>query len=86
MSEWWLPGGVAVAALVLTYLFCVRPMRRGRCAMPAAGSNSAADLDRDLAEARTELTRLRGYAHSDAQAQLDTSPTIRNRVPEEEER
>lgn len=86
MSEWWLPGGVTVAAFALTYFFCVRPMRRGRCATPATGSTSAADLDRALAEARTELTRLRGYAHPDAQAQLDTSPTTLDRVPKEGDR
>jgi len=65
VSEWLLPAGVAIAALALTYLFCLRPMRRGYC---SAGTNRVAggaeaghteDSDRALRHARTELARLR---------------------------
>jgi len=31
VSELWFPAAIAVAALGLTYLFCLRPMRRGQC-------------------------------------------------------
>jgi hypothetical protein len=33
----YLPALVAVAALVLTYLFCIRPMRGGTC-LPGRGA------------------------------------------------
>jgi hypothetical protein len=56
MSELWLPASVAAAALAFTYLFCVRPMRRGHC---ATGSSAPQDraLDSELAQARVELAR-----------------------------
>lgn len=69
MSEWLLPVGVSLAAVVSTYLFCVRPMRRGHChgssqvAGQAPGADrDRADLDRALAAARKDLADLRGDA------------------------
>lgn len=67
MSEWLLPIGVSLAAVVLTYLFCIRPMRRGHChgtsAAAAAGhapDRARQDLDRALEEARRDLAALSG--------------------------
>ena len=66
MSEWLLPIVVAAAALALTYVFCVRPMRRGHRvhSSPAAASTRGNEMGPDdlasaLQEARTELARLR---------------------------
>lgn len=69
MTDWLLPVGVATAALVLTYLFCLRPMRRGQCSAGAVqaragarrgcGEREAEDLDRALERARADLARLR---------------------------
>ena len=62
MSEWLLPAAVLAAALALTYLFCVRPMRGGAClnaSVASAPSAGEADLDRALQQARDELHRLR---------------------------
>jgi hypothetical protein len=53
MSELWLPASVAAAAFTLTYLFCVRPMRRGRCGMTP--SDPGRELAHELAEARARL-------------------------------
>lgn len=65
MTEWLLPVAVSVAALALTYLFCIRPMRRGRChgmshpSTAADGANSEArDLERALEGSRSELAEL----------------------------
>lgn len=57
------PRGSRGRALGLTYLFCLRPLRRGHgpaCGATAAAAPSRTDgLDRALAQARAELTRLR---------------------------
>jgi hypothetical protein len=59
VSEWLLPAGTAVAALTLTYFFCVRPMRRGQCASTSpAPAVAPEELDRALVRARAELARL----------------------------
>lgn len=54
----WAVALVAVAAVALTYLMCVRPMLRGRkhCGMTSA---SSAALDRQIAELREDLRVLR---------------------------
>ncbi len=51
---------IAVAAIGATYLFCVRPMLRGRghCA-PSAGPGPDAEVDRQVAALREELRVLR---------------------------
>lgn len=55
----WLAALVALAAIALTYFFCVRPMRRdGRCGMGDA-CRSDADRAREIAELREELRILR---------------------------
>jgi hypothetical protein len=86
VSEWWLPAGTVIAAVALTYFFCVRPMRRGHCATTATGrSSTSAELDRALDQARIHLTRLRTDAHQDAQVHADVPPPTR-RIREEEHR
>jgi hypothetical protein len=63
VSEWGLPAGILLAAVGLTYFFCVRPMRRRNCATSAAERLSTTEeLDRALDGARTELARLRADA------------------------
>ncbi len=53
----YLPPLVAVAASTLTYLFCVRPMRRGSCRGQSERKRRlAAELE--LARAELELLRL----------------------------
>jgi len=68
------PGLVLAGAVVATYLFCVRPMRRGGCPMTQtaevrsshldAPGTASPDLDAELARARQELAVLRGRAAS----------------------
>lgn len=53
-----------LASLVLMYFFCVRPMRRGRCAMTpearAGGQASAAtDREAEIARLRDEIAPLK---------------------------
>lgn len=65
MTEWVLPAATLVAAIGLTYVFCVRPMRASRCAMTsqaAPGATGDADRQREKAEieaARAQLAALR---------------------------
>jgi hypothetical protein len=56
MSELWLPAGVAAAALAFTYVFCVRPMRRGHCVIGSSAPQGRG-LDWELGQARAELDR-----------------------------
>lgn len=68
------PGLVLAGAVVATYLFCVRPMRRGGCPMAQtaqprsshleAPATVSSDLDAELARARQELAVLRERAAS----------------------
>ena len=54
----YLPAVVAVAAIALTYLFCIRPMRRGNaCFDRTANGHDARELE--LVRAELELLRLR---------------------------
>lgn len=60
----WTAALVAVAAIGLTYLLCVRPMMRGRghCGMPAGASHDsegAGVTKREIAELREDLRILR---------------------------
>lgn len=79
MSQWWLPAGTAIAAIVLTYLFCVRPMRREHRATtttrPAPGNQ---DLDRALDSARAHLDRIRADAESGPAAPARTGAATRS--------
>lgn len=72
MSGLWLP---AVAAIVVTYLCCLRPMRRGHCAMTSSEKQQRAvgTLDQALADARAELATLK--ANTDHRAPEDHHAT-----------
>lgn len=73
------PALVLVGAVVTSYVFCVRPMRRGTCAMSAparerwsspepVGSVSSAS-DAELAQVRQELALLREQAGSNGRTE-----------------
>ena len=56
----YLPAVVAVAAIALTYLFCIRPMRRGNtCFHRTSHGHDARDLELKRIRAELELLRLR---------------------------
>ncbi|MGY4544425.1 hypothetical protein ACVWY0_004370 [Arthrobacter sp. UYNi723] len=64
MSELVLAATVLAASLALTYFFCLRPMRRGRCAMvpnAQAGGQATAPVDREaeIARLREEIAALK---------------------------
>jgi len=52
---------VAIGTGTAVYVFCLRPMRRGRCGVTA--SRQDAELDRQIAELRDELRILRHRTH-----------------------
>ncbi|WP_459334122.1 hypothetical protein [Arthrobacter sp. Hz1] len=57
MTEWALPVAVLIASLTATYFFCLRPMRRGNCAMGQRASNPGVSA---VSSAQTaELAQLR---------------------------
>lgn len=69
-----LPALVAAAAIALTYLFCVRPMRRGHgCHTMPAETTTSTDTDAEIARLREEVhllrheAELRGVAATGAQ-------------------
>lgn len=78
MSELWLPAVIAAAALALTYLFCVRPMRRAHGGN-ASNGHAPAHLDQALTQARAELTRLRQDRAQGVAASRDRQPATGNR-------
>jgi hypothetical protein len=88
VSEWGLPAGILLAAVGLTYFFCVRPMRRRNCATSAAERLSTTEeLDRALDGARTELARLCADAERSPQAHHDApAPPTLDRLLKEEHR
>ena len=62
MSAWdtstWAAGLVAAAAVTLTYLFCIRPMVRGRGRMPGSAPGRVGDSgaeECEIAEVREEV-------------------------------
>lgn len=54
----YLPVGVAVASIALTYLFCLRPMRRAGCGYQRPAADGSAAQACELERARTELELL----------------------------
>jgi hypothetical protein len=74
VTELGLAAVVLVASLTLTYLFCLRPMRRGHCAVGAGRGQGrhlgeTPDRDAEIARLRQEVSALR-----DAHA-ADRSPS-----------
>lgn len=64
MTELGLAAAVLVASLTLTYLFCLRPMRRGRCAVGAGRGQGrhlgqTPERDAEIARLRQEVSALR---------------------------
>lgn len=56
----YLPAVVAVAAIALTYLFCIRPMRRGNaCFTRTSSGHDARGLELERVRAELEVLRLR---------------------------
>ncbi|ASU81833.1 hypothetical protein CDO52_02665 [Nocardiopsis gilva YIM 90087] len=69
-----LPLAAVVVAFTATYFCCIRPMRRGTCAMGGAPQHMderAERLEQELRAAREELAELKQHqAHS-----TDTAPS-----------
>ncbi len=67
MTEAALAAATLLAAIGLTYVFCVRPMRQGRCAMTSEPSSDlSSDQRREQAEieaARAQVAALRAHPH-----------------------
>ena len=77
MSGWLLPLAATAAAGGLTYVFCMRPMLKGRrCAMgsPRPEAESMTALDEQIAAAHAELAALR-----DATAKTEVRPVDASR-------
>jgi len=55
------PALIAAAAIGLTYVICIRPMRRGHCAMMPPQHSDAADAERaaEIDQLRAEVAGLR---------------------------
>ncbi len=55
------PALVAAAAIGLTYFVCIRPMRRGHCAVMPQQHSDGADAERaaEIERLRAEVTELR---------------------------
>ena len=65
----YLPAAVAVAAIALTYLFCIRPMRRGNaCFDQTANGHDGQGLELERVRAELELLRLRERQRERAQS------------------
>lgn len=75
MSDLWLPMAVVVAAFALSYLFCMRPMRRGQCVTTRnQPAHEPGDLDRAVSDARAELAQLRAGSGSNPQPGAERAP------------
>lgn len=62
MIETVLPVAVVIASVTLTYLICIRPMRRGHCAMTPNSRATVVDADEEseVRRLRAEIESLRG--------------------------
>lgn len=54
-----LPIAVLIAAIALTYLFCIRPMRRGTCGMAAQPDDAQQRRDEEIRALHQEIKELR---------------------------
>lgn len=59
MSDLLLPAGIIAASLAMTYFFCIRPMRKGHCAMQGSQNSADTELDLALRKARADLEKIR---------------------------
>lgn len=55
----WFAAALPAAAITATYLFCIRPMRRGECGMAGQSPAQRTARDSELADLRREVARLR---------------------------
>jgi hypothetical protein len=69
----WLALAVLAAAIGLTYLFCVRPMRRGQCGLAGSATTQAGKVKRrdEIDQLREEIAQVR----RDLQTQPSRSQT-----------
>lgn len=83
MSELIIPGLIAVAAVTLTYVLCIRPMRNGRhCGMPGNchPENSSDARDVEVQRLRAEVASLHrdiSLQHAIEDSTTGVGPTIR---------
>ncbi len=71
-----LPIGVAAASIGLTYIMCIRPMRRGHCAMMPPASEEACDNPEEVAEIarlRADIAALRPEPRHDSAGRHPTA-------------
>lgn len=68
----WLAGVVALAAITVTYVFCIRPHLR------MSGAEQDTELDRQVAELREELRVLRAQDALDSGRVPSSRPPTRN--------
>lgn len=78
MSDLLLPAGIIAASLAMTYFFCIRPMRKGHCAMQGSQNSADTELDLALRKARTELEKIRS-----ATPDMVSNPAGRPSIPNE---
>lgn len=74
--ETYVPLGIAVVSIVLTYFVCIRPMRRGHC-MTMSMNRQPAETDdslREITELRAEVAALRGEPVADVVHERDAQP------------
>ena len=69
MTEWLFPLAILAASLSATYFFCLRPMRRGHCAMAprtrTAGAGAAPSAyTAELAQLREQVEALKTQQHT----------------------
>ncbi|MBB5161733.1 hypothetical protein HNP02_001670 [Mycobacterium sp. AZCC_0083] len=76
MMPTWLAGLVAVAAITVTYFFCVRPHLRGRGCTATGGTAHGGQVDRQIAELREELRAMRARDYVDSGRVPSRTPTV----------
>ncbi|MQA05934.1 MAG: hypothetical protein GEV07_25550 [Streptosporangiales bacterium] len=54
----WFAALILALAVAATYLFCLRPMRRGECGMAATAPDQTRDRQQELADLRHQVARL----------------------------
>lgn len=74
MTSTWVAAAIAVAAILATYFFCVRPAMRWRCAM-STSPGPGAETERQLAELREEVRVLRAQDSLDSGRVPSRHPT-----------
>jgi hypothetical protein len=76
MMPTWLAGLFAVAAITVTYFFCVRPHLRGRGCTATGGPAHDGEVDRQIAELREELRAMRTQDCTERGQVPSRTPTV----------